>query len=149
MLKDKSNDHLNRCTKDLWQSATCIHDKNHRESRNGRSILQHNKNNVYVCVFIYVYIYTYMNIHEYMCMYINIFTCMYVCIYQPTISIYPEYRKSQGYPTNIRNKTGLLTIPTPSNTVLKALSPWAIKEKNEIKGVQTGWVKKVKLFPFT
>lgn len=147
MLKDKSNDHLNRCTKDLWQSATCIHDKNHRERRNGRSILQHNKNNVYVCVFVYVYIHLYK--YAWIYVYVHKYIHMYVCIYQPTISIYPEYRKSQGYPIKIRNKTGLLTIPTPSNTVLKALSPWAIKEKNEIKGVQTGWVKKVKLSPFT
>lgn len=147
MLKDKSNDHLNRCTKDLWQSATCIHDKNHWESRNGISILQHNKNNVYVCVFIYVYIHLYE--YAWICVYVHKYIHMYVCIYQPTISIYPEYRKSQGYPIKIRNKTRLLTIPTPSNTMLKALSPWVIKEKNEIKGVQTGWVKKVKLSPFT
>lgn len=89
---------------------------------------------IYVYIHLYVYAWIYMYVHKYI--------HIYLCIYQPTTSIYPEYRKSQGYPIKIRNKTELLTIPTPSNTVLEVLSPWAIKEENEIKRVQTGWVKK-------
>lgn len=91
-------------------------------------------------MFIYVYIHLY--VYAWIYVYVNKYIHINVCIYQPTISIYPEYRKSQGYPIKMRNKTGLLTIPTPSNTVLEALSLWAIKEENEIKGVQSGWVKK-------
>lgn len=96
---------------------------------------------IYVYIHLYVYAWIYMYVHKYI--------HIYLCIYQPTTSIYPEYRKSQGYPIKIRNKTELLTIPTPSNTVLEVLSPWAIKEENEIKRVQTGWVKKSNYPPFT